>query len=145
MRNTVVAFVLGAVLGAVGVRLATPALLPSPESAPEADAEPQAAPLPDLPEPYYRVLFENDVVRVVEHVLERGQSEPRHTHPPMVAYFVSGARARITEPDGSSTEGSLPTGGFVERPEWWTHSLENVGDTRLHSILVEFKGRAGGS
>ena len=44
--------------------------------------------------------FENEAVRVVDHVLEVGGSEPEHTHAPMVAYFVQGATAAITEADG---------------------------------------------
>jgi quercetin dioxygenase-like cupin family protein len=87
------------------------------------------------------VLYENEAVRVVNHLLEPGQSEPAHTHPPMVAYFVEGATAAITEADGSTAETTIPTGAFLENLVWWTHSLENVGDTPLHSILIEFKGR----
>jgi quercetin dioxygenase-like cupin family protein len=144
MRNTVIALIVGIVVGAGGARLYAPA--PASEPAPEVELAPEAAAvLPDLPEPYYKVLFENDAVRVVEHLLEPGQTEPEHTHPPMVGYFVEGATAVITEADGSTAEVTLPTGAFVENLVWWTHSLENTGDTPLHSILVEFKQEAVGS
>ena len=136
--KTALPLIVGIVLGAIGARL-YPA---GPAPAPEPDLQ-QAAALPDLPEPYYKVLFENDAVRVVEHLLEPGQTEPEHTHPPMVAYFVEGATALITEADGSTSEATLPTGAFLENLVWWTHSLENVGETPLHSILVEMKEDAG--
>ncbi len=100
--------------------------------------------LPDLPEPYYKVLFESDAVRIVEHQLEPGEREPEHTHPPMVGCFVEGATAAITEANGSTSEVTIATGAFVENLVWWTHSLENAGDTPLHSILVEFKAEAPG-
>ena len=132
MGKTIVTLLIGVVLGAAGSWLFSKTS--QEESAPEATAV-----LPSLPEPYYKVLFENDVVRIVDHRLEIGDSEPEHTHAPMVAYFVEGATAVVTEADGSTSEATIPTGTFLEVLEWWTHSLENTGDTPLHSILVEFK------
>jgi hypothetical protein len=138
MMKTALTLIVGVVLGATGARLYT--------VAPAAEPEPgTAATLPDLPEPYYKVLFENESVRVVEHRLEPGQTEPEHTHPPMVGYFVEGATGLVAEADGSTAEATIPTGTFVENLEWWTHSLENIGDTPLHSILVEFKDNPGES
>lgn len=141
MGKTIVTLLVGVVLGAAGPWLFMGSQTgpePGSESAPAATAV-----LPSLPEPYYKVLFENDVVRIVEHRLETGESEPEHTHAPMVAYFVEGATAVVTEADGSTSEATIPTGTFLENLEWWTHSLENTGDTPLHSILVEFKHDGG--
>jgi hypothetical protein len=143
MGRIVVTLVIGVVLGAAGSWFFFTTSPTEPEQ--QAESAPEAiAILPGLPEPYYKVLFENDVVRIVEHRLETGDSEPEHTHPPMVAYFVEGATAVITEADGSTSETTIPTGAFLENLEWWTHSLENTGDTPLHSILVEFKDDAAG-
>jgi hypothetical protein len=61
----------------------------------------------------------------------------------MVAYFVEGATVMITEANDSTWEATIPTGAFLaDRLYWWTHSLENTGETSLHSILVEFKGES---
>lgn len=139
MSKTIIPLVAGVLLGVAGSWLLSPSPPAAPESQPES-VPVEATVLPELPEPYYTVLFENDVVRVVEHRLETGDTEPEHTHAPMVAYFVEGATAVITEADGSSSEATIPTGAFLENLEWWTHSLENTGDTPLHSILVELKG-----
>ncbi len=138
MGKAIVTLVAGVVLGAAG----SWSFFTTSQTEPERQAE--SAPdatgtLPALPEPYYEVLFENAVVRIVEHRLETGDSEPEHTHPPMVAYFVEGATVAIAEADGSTAEATIPTGAFLENLEWWTHSLENMGATPLHSILVEFK------
>ncbi len=138
MKNSVIALTVGMLVGVVGSWI-YPSLMGGAESSP-ANQTPVVS-LPDLPEPYYRVLFENEAVRVVDHRLAPGEREPEHTHPPMVVYFVSGATLRITEVDGSTSDVSIPTGTFLGDDDlrWWTHSLENTGDTPLHSILVELK------
>ena len=126
MSRTAIALFVGILLGAAGARLYVPSS--------EATSEEQA-------EPYYKVLFENDAVRIVDHRLAPGEREPEHTHAPMVGYFIQGATVMVTEADGSTSEVTLPTGRFggADNRTWWTHSLENTGDTALHSILVEFK------
>ena len=134
MNKTVIALIVGILLGAAGTWFFT--------AAPQAERPAQAiASLPDLPAPYYTTLFENDAVRVVDHQLNSGETEPEHTHAPMLAYFVEGATVMITEADGSTSEATIPTGAFLEanKLQWWTHALENTGDTRLHSILIELK------
>lgn len=140
MSKTVITLIVGILVGAVGSLLytATPEATPAPQA--EAGAG-STATLPDLPEPYYEVLFENEAVRIVDHLLETGETEPMHTHAPMLAYFVEGATVKITEADGSTSEVTIPTGAFLgaDNLRWWTHSLENTGDTPLHSILVELK------
>ncbi len=146
MNKTVIAFIVGIALGAAGTWLfITPREVASePQTEP---AGPDTAALPELPEPYYKVLFENDAVRIVDHQLEAGGTEPEHTHPPMLAYFVQGATVIITEADGSTSEATIPTGAFLgaDNLRWWTHALENRGDTPLHSILIELKGHPPGS
>ena len=92
MSKTVIALLVGILLGATGSRL----LVPTPEAATEVYEEQAAvAPvvLPDLPEPYYRVLFENDDLRLVDHRLPAGESEPEHTHAPHGGFLHPG-RAR---------------------------------------------------
>jgi hypothetical protein len=136
MSKTVITLIVGVLLGAAGSWL----IATASEGETDAAAE-VAVTLPALPEPYYTVLFENDAVRIVDHVLEAGDSEPEHTHAPMVAYFVEGATVMITEANGATWETTIPTGAFLaDSLYWWTHSLENTGETPLHSILVEFKG-----
>ncbi len=99
---------------------------------------PKAPELPDLPAPYYKTLFENDAVRIVEHQLEAGQTEPMHGHPPMFVYFISDAHVEISTPDGSTFEESLVDGLTLDLPAL-EHSIANLGDSPLKSILVEFK------
>lgn len=101
-------------------------------------SSPASHELPGLPAPYYKTLFENEVARVVEHQLEPGQTEPMHEHPSMFVYFISGAHLEISMPDGSSFEETLTDGLTFDLPKL-SHSIRNLGDTTLKSILVEFK------
>ena len=94
--------------------------------------------LEDLPEPYYTVLWENKDVRIVEHRMEIGESEPRHSHPKMLAYIMENSNVRVTEADGTVNDVALTKGEFQELSPW-THSIENVGETPLHTLLVELK------
>ena len=58
----------------------------------------------------YTVRFENDRVRVLEYRLQAGESEPMHSHPPGIVYYLSDATTRTTLPDGSSSVGSRTHG-----------------------------------
>ncbi len=96
-----------------------------------------------LPQPFYSVLHESDAVRIVEHRLGPGESEPMHYHPPMFVYFIEGADLRITGPDGTSFDETVTKGSVLDLGAM-QHAIENTGDTPLHSILVEFKPGPGG-
>lgn len=60
------------------------------------------------------MLFENDHVRVVGHRLDPGESEPMHSHPPMVVYFMENADVRISGPQGDNFEESLTKGRVMK-------------------------------
>ena len=91
-----------------------------------------------LPTPFYSVLFENENVRIIDHKLNPGEIEPMHSHPPMYVYFLEDADVTIIGPDGTSTPESLKTGQNFLAPAL-AHSIENSGNSSLHSILVELK------
>lgn len=98
----------------------------------------RAVKLGDLPKPYYRVLWENEEVRVVEHLLEPGDREPMHFHPRMIGYFLETSTVRIRESNGTTVEPVL-TKGTIGEAGPWTHEIENIGRSPLHSLIVEFK------
>ena len=54
-------------------------------------------------------------------------------------YFFQAAKLRAISPDGDSSE-SLVTSGETLYREALTHSIENIGDTEVHALLVEFAG-----
>jgi quercetin dioxygenase-like cupin family protein len=92
----------------------------------------------ELPKPYYNVLFENNNVRIVEHKLNPGEDEPMHNHPPMFAYFLEDAELIVKVPDVDPEKVTLNKGQTKELPAL-VHSIDNQGNTTLHSILVEFR------
>ena len=86
----------------------------------------------------YRLLLENDRVRVLEMSLKSGQVDEMHSHPSETVYFVKGGQARIHLPDGGVAEVDLPD-GHVMWHEAWTHRVENVGSSDIYAIIVENK------
>ncbi len=125
MMKWILSAVAGFILG-----MATTSLLAPPTG--------QAVTLADLPKPYYTVLWENDEIRVVEHLLAPGAREPMHFHPRMIGYFLETSTVRITESNGTTVEPVL-TKGTIGQAGPWTHEIENIGQTPLHSLIVECK------
>lgn len=86
----------------------------------------------------YKVLLENDRVRVVEYSIKPGERDQPHTHPPKVSYVASGGTLRITLRDTSfisnDTTGDVAWMGFVP----W-HFAENGGATPIRIVLFEVK------
>ena len=86
----------------------------------------------------YKVLLENDRVRVVDYSIKPGERDQPHTHPPKVSYVVTGGALRITLRDTSfiaaDSTGEVAWKGVVP----W-HYATNVGNTNEHIILFEVK------
>ena len=89
---------------------------------------------------YYKVLLENDQVRVLEYRLKAGQKEPMHSHPAGVVYVLSGAKLKVSYADGRTEEKAAATGETIWRDPT-THAVENIGDTEAHAIAIDFKTR----
>jgi alpha/beta hydrolase family protein len=86
----------------------------------------------------YKVLLENDHVRVLEALLKPGDRTPQHSHPARVVYTLSDHSAIFRSPEGRVTHSSSKAGDTVWRDPV-IHSEENDGKTDSHAILVEFK------
>jgi beta-alanine degradation protein BauB len=87
---------------------------------------------------YYKVLLENDQVRVLEYRLKPGEKEPLHSHPTGVLYIFGDAKMRTTYPDGRTQE-TAGGGGEAHWREAVTHALENIGNTEAHALAVDLK------
>lgn len=88
----------------------------------------------------FKLLLENDEVRVLQYTLPPGARHHWHTHPPRVGYVLSGAKIRVTEADGSHEDYDEKTGesywdGFAK-----LHDTLSVGTTPYIALLVEVKG-----
>ena len=88
--------------------------------------------------PDMKVLLENDCVRVQYHDVPVGGTIAMHSHPKYVVYTLKAFQARITLPDGS-TRMSKREAGEVYWNESITHSVENLGTSDIHNLIMELK------
>ncbi len=86
----------------------------------------------------YKVLFENDRVRILETRYGPGQSSNMHSHPDLVAVALTPASGRFTLPNGQTVDIEFQEGEamFLEGQD---HAVENTGTAELRVILVELK------
>jgi hypothetical protein len=92
---------------------------------------------------HYRLLWENDLVRVLDYTDEPGTQTTPHGHPNSVMVTLTSFRRRLSA-GGREFETALDVGQAVWLPAQ-RHAGENSGDTPTHTILVELKGEAAGS
>jgi quinol monooxygenase YgiN len=99
-------------------------------------------PAPIYPE-NYKVIIENDRVRVMDFKLKKGAKEDFHAHPAHVVYVLTGFRIMFRFPDGRTALRETKTGDVLFS-DAVTHASENIGDTDAHGLLVELKKPATG-
>ena len=91
---------------------------------------------PDL----YKVVFENERVRVLEYRDDPGDRTTPHSHPDSVMVTLSDFDRKLTVGD-QSRDISL-TSGLANWLPAQTHMGENVGSSPTHVIFVELKESA---
>ena len=88
--------------------------------------------------PGMKVLLENACVRVQYHDVAVGQTVPMHSHPGYVVYTLDAFRARIRLKDGTQRISQRKAGeAYWNEPI--THSVENLGGSPIHNLIVELK------
>jgi hypothetical protein len=86
----------------------------------------------------YRVLLENDRVRVLEYRDRPGQHTSPHDHPDSVMVTLSAFDRRLVTGSGDTRDVHLEPG----EARWLdaqTHTGENTGATPTHVVFVELK------
>ncbi len=86
----------------------------------------------------YKVVFENDRVRVLEYRDEPGQKTSPHEHPDSVMLTLSSFDRRLVAGNGESRDATLEQ-GQVRWLDAQTHSGENIGTSPTHVVFVELK------
>jgi len=86
----------------------------------------------------YKVIFENDRVRVLEYRDEPGEATRPHRHPDSVMYTLSAFERRLIGEGGESRDVALEA-GEVRWLDAQVHSGENVGSRPTHVLFVELK------
>ena len=89
---------------------------------------------------FYRTLWENEEVRVLEYRDMPGEETSPHHHPNSVMVTLTGFDRRLTS-GTESRDVTLPAGIAVWLPAQ-SHSGQNVGNSPTHTILVELKKSA---
>ena len=86
----------------------------------------------------YKVLFENEHVRLLDVKLEAGGSTEMHSHPDTLIYTLDGGKVTFTAPSGEVEEVDVPAGSSM----WMDatdHATDNVGGAAIHALLFEPK------
>ena len=89
---------------------------------------------------HYKIVFENDRVRVLEYTDRPGDKTTPHEHPDSVMHTLSSFRRRLGT-DDTQRDVELRAGVTTWLPAQ-RHYGENIGDTATHVLLVELKERA---
>jgi len=89
----------------------------------------------------YRVVLENDKVRVLEFTSRPGMGicgEGMHSHPARLIIVMNGYQGRSSTPN-SPAKVRQAKDGEVFWSEAVTHKVENVGKTNSRTLIVELK------
>lgn len=89
-----------------------------------------------------KVVFENEVVRVILITMKKGEKVPMHFHNKGLSYSLNKGKIRSMTPDGRSAVINVENGevGWTDVDRLETHAVENMGGV-LRELSVEFKGR----
>ena len=86
----------------------------------------------------YKLIFENDRVRVMQVTFEPGQAIEEHSHPDHFVYVLEAGNLKITKADGTVTDAELKKGDVI-----WinaeTHQAVNTGTSQVRLLVTELK------
>ena len=89
---------------------------------------------------HYSVVSENDQVRILKVHYGPHEKSVMHSHPDVVAIYLTDAKVLFHLPDGKTQEGNGKAGDAMFTPAG-VHLPENVGDAPMDVIVVELKGK----
>lgn len=90
---------------------------------------------------HYTAVSDNAYSRIVKAHYEPHDKSVMHSHPDLVAVFLTDGKVKFSYPDGKTEEREVKAGDAMFTPAT-VHLPENVGDKAFDVILVEFKGKA---
>lgn len=96
-------------------------------------------PLPAITDPdKYKIIFENDRVRVYDYQDKPGDKTKLHHHNAFVLYALSPFKRMIHFEGGKHTVREFK-GGEILWSSSENHTGENIGETPTHVLIVELK------
>ena len=87
----------------------------------------------------FKVLLENEHVRVVEYSLKPGEKDDWHTHPPKSSYVVTGGKLKVHLENGEIIVADEKTGTASWMNYVGKHYVENIGTTTVTIVFTEIK------
>ena len=90
---------------------------------------------------HYTVVSENAQVRILKVHYGPHEKSVMHSHPNLVAVFLTDGTNQFTYPDGKKETKSFKAGDAIYESAM-THLPENTTDSGIDIILVELKGKA---
>ena len=85
----------------------------------------------------YKLLNENDKVRVLEVVFKPGDVAKMHHHPDHVVYALKGGKLSFNS--GGKTQEMEIKAGSVMFLDAQDHEVKNIGNTTLDLLVMELK------
>jgi len=87
----------------------------------------------------FKLLLENEHVRVLEYTVGVGEKDQWHTHPAKLSYVVSGGKLKVHLENGKVINAEDSSGTTSWMNYVGKHYVENVGSTPVKIILTEVK------
>lgn len=88
---------------------------------------------------HYKVLLENEHVRVIENTLAPGEKDAMHTHPAGWYYVTKPGTMKVVHADGKTETWEAKAGEAGWLKTEGPHTSENIGNTTMGFVLVEVK------
>jgi len=87
---------------------------------------------------HYKVLLDNEYVRILDVRQQPGDKSPMHSHPHHAVYWLTGSTLKFTSADGKTKTVTTKPGQAVWRNAE-THTVEITGKTQSHALDIEVK------
>ena len=87
---------------------------------------------------HFKVLLNNQQVRIMDVRVKPGEKLPMHSHPNHVIYSFTGGKTKFTLADGKTNTVTFKAGQVVWH-DAETHTAENVGKNETHALDIELK------
>ena len=87
----------------------------------------------------FKVLLENQYVRVVQYSLKPGEKDNWHTHPAKSSYVVAGGKLKVFLANGETIIADEKTGTASWMNYVGKHYVENIGNTVVTIVFTEIK------
>ena len=87
----------------------------------------------------FKIVMENEHVRVVLYSLKTGEKDNWHTHPQKSSYVLSGGKLKVFLENGETIMADEKTGTASWMDYVGKHYVENIGSTTVTILLTEIK------